>query len=114
MAIAFALPDSSPVAGSSEPDWALFAVPAAPPVAWKVMGAEAIVAPWACTVTDVVPNGRVKLCVVDCPAGTVMGAGDVALVPLNVIVNSVEPSAASSDALSVIETLPPVAVAHQQ
>ena len=78
---------------------------------WNVIGADARVAPWAWTVTSVVPNGRSKLSVVDCPAGSVTGAGDTALVPLNVIVNSVEPSAADRDELSVIDTDPPVAVA---
>ena len=79
---------------------------------WKVIGTVASVTPWAWTVTWVVPNGRGKFSVAGgSPAGTDTGAGDVALVPLNVIVNSVSPSAANADELSVIPTDPPVAVA---
>ncbi|MFI5043332.1 MAG: hypothetical protein ACHQDC_00950, partial [Acidimicrobiales bacterium] len=63
---------------------------------WKVTGIDASVTPWAWTVTWVVPNGTAKLCVAVSPAGTVTGAGDAALVPLNVIEKGVEPSAANA------------------
>ena len=43
----------------------------------------------------VVPNGSGKLSVVLASAGTATGAGDVALVPLNTIVNSVLRNAAA-------------------
>ena len=76
----------------------------------NVIGAEAMVVLWVCTVTFVVPNGSGKCRVWDWPAGTVTGAGETAPVPLNRIVKTVLSSAATGDEFKVMSTVPPVAV----